>query len=421
MMKNKTQGNESKDSMYFSEAIKTIDKNIDFNEKSKANTSDYFKDTLSKAENEIDQMMSTSILNNYKRYRNKKYTLRSLRKRKGTIISNKFWWNDKNALKRKQTKRYTNSMNKMKTKINKDEIILYCNEKKDEGKKINLKTINVLPKINSNYFLLNNENKDNFEEKEDNFFSESRRESKSINSKTINNNWNKNEISNTRNLLNLINKKSETIVNSRHNVNMKNYNSTKEIMNNIFKELVVLNSCQEKESKTIERINKYKNKKYKIKKRILKNKNNNKSNNMKKFLVENIKKFNKDKNNKEEKIIREYIQLKLKKDPIVKISEKFAYFNRKPLMTLFNYDVKTKKIINGPLARLKVKDKKIMKGLEKDNKCKDSLIKRLDEDQEKYASGGYFFKNKNNDNNIDNLKKFKNPFILENTSNNYFE
>ena len=250
MMKNKTQGNESKDSMYFSEAIKTIDKNIDFNEKSKANTSDYFKDTLSKAENEIDQMMSTSILNNYKRYRNKKYTLRSLRKRKGTIISNKFWWNDKNALKRKQTKRYTNSMNKMKTKINKDEIILYCNEKKDEGKKINLKTINVLPKINSNYFLLNNENKDNFEEKEDNFFSESRRESKSINSKTINNNWNKNEISNTRNLLNLINKKSETIVNSRHNVNMKNYNSTKEIMNNIFKELVVLNSCQEKESKT---------------------------------------------------------------------------------------------------------------------------------------------------------------------------
>ena len=80
---------------------------------------------------------------------------------------------------------------------------------------------------------------------------------------------------------------------------------------------------------------------------------------------------------KKEQIMKDYVKLKLKKDPIIKLSEKFAYYNRKPLMTLFHFDDKEEKSRNGPLAKLKLKDKNIMRNLEKDNRNKNLLIKRL--------------------------------------------
>ena len=86
--------------------------------------------------------------------------------------------------------------------------------------------------------------------------------------------------------------------------------------------------------------------------------------------------------------------IRLKRDPILKLSEEFAYKNRKPLFSLFNYGKDDKKNMTarkGPLAELKVKDAMIMKSLEKDNRNKNLLIKRLEEDQAKYKKGGYFF------------------------------
>ena len=176
----------------------------------------------------------------------------------------------------------------------------------------------------------------------------------------------------------------------------QNYDSSKQIMKNIFEEIDSLKDFEERRSRNLHSINNiHKLKKYrKLKIKVI----NSKDIEMKTFLKENIKKFKEDKNNKEAKVLKEYIQLKNKKDPLVRLSEKFAYFNRKPLLSLFNYDVKKKIIIDGPLAKLKVKDKKIMKGLENDNRAKNFLIRRLDEDQEKYITGGYFFdKNENED------------------------
>ena len=118
---------------------------------------------------------------------------------------------------------------------------------------------------------------------------------------------------------------------------------------------------------------------------------------MKTFLNENIKELSKDQNNREQKIMKDYVDMKLKKDPIIRLSEKFANANRKPLLTLFHYDEEKKIIKDGPLAKLKVKDKKIMKKLDDDNRNARLLMKRLDEDQEKYTNGGYFFMTKGQD------------------------
>ena len=70
--------------------------------------------------------------------------------------------------------------------------------------------------------------------------------------------------------------------------------------------------------------------------------------------------------------------------------------NRKPLLKLFNInntegEEENKNIKKGPLARLKIKDAMIMKSLEKDNRNKNLLLKRLEEDQIKYITKGYFF------------------------------
>ena len=59
--------------IYFSDAMKEIDESIDYNEFSEINSSNYFKETLYKAEDEVDKLMSTSLMVNYKK--NKKFSV----------------------------------------------------------------------------------------------------------------------------------------------------------------------------------------------------------------------------------------------------------------------------------------------------------------------------------------------------------
>ena len=113
---------------------------------------------------------------------------------------------------------------------------------------------------------------------------------------------------------------------------------------------------------------------------------------MNKYLVENINNFNKNNKKKKVNIAKQLEDIRLKRDPILQLSEKFAYLNRKPLLQMFcNTEEEDKKVKKGPLEKLKVKDKFIMDNLEKDNRSKNLLMKRLEEDQIKYRKGGYFF------------------------------
>ena len=422
--KNKTKKSES---MYFTEAIDEINEGIEYNENDEINNSGYIKNILNKEGSEIENMISCSLLLNDKLFLNN-LSLNMLKKKKDILLRNKQLGNEKNQQRRNTRLIQRNSntnIEMLNINIDKNKLKLF-NNKKDKNQIHNLKSIDLLPKINS----LNKTNTSgekynskkkikikneiifrNFDRK-DILLTDPGKGSKSLKDKTIINRRNKSNLSNINEDINFIIKKDRSIINSKKNY-LKNYNSTREIMNNIFKEVKKLKSFEEKETENIEDINNYKKEEnINLKNRVYKDNETQ----MKTFLVENIDKLNKDKNNKEEKIIREYIQLKLKKDPIVKISEKFAYFNRKPLLNLFNFDIKKKKMVHAPLTRLRIKDKKIMKSLEKDNRTKDLLMKRIDKDQDKYNSGGYFFTDKDNDN---NYKKniFKNTFNIENNDN----
>jgi hypothetical protein len=285
-----------------------------------------------------------------------------------------------------------------------------------EKQKLNIDSQNLLPKIisSSKTIEVKTNNKTNNSQKiklnlkkielkeKVNSILESNNVSNTINnttnSKLIKSYYNKNKYFNPKIKISLIKRRNKDNLDIEQ-INSKESNSSRHALENIFKrciqELDTLRLYKEKDSEKLERINGYNCKKCKsLKRHILKNKDRE----MKAFLNENIKELNEDKNNKEEKIMRDFIQLKLKKDPILKISEKFAYANRAPLLTLFNYDEKKKKIKNGPLAKLKIKDKKIMEKLDDDNRNAKLLMKRLDEDQEKYNSGGYFFTTKDQDN-----------------------
>ena len=193
------------------------------------------------------------------------------------------------------------------------------------------------------------------------------------------------------------------------------FNSSRQTLDSIYlkslKELETLRLYKEKESERLKRINLLKKKKdQSLKNNMIKSQDKI----MKAFLNENIKELSKDQNNREQKIMKYYVEMKLKKDPIIRLSEKFAYANRKPLLTLFHYDEEKKIIKNGPLAKLKVKDKKIMKKLDDDNRNTRLLMKRLDEDQEKYTNGGYFFMTKDQDN-INQRNNFR--LILDSNTN----
>jgi len=414
-MKEKEQKSQKDKTLYFCKAIDKIDENIDYNEYSEINTSDYFKNSIYKAEDEIDKMVSSPIMTNYKKYKNKKNISLSPKRRKILIFKKIKFINKLNKNRESKKKNNSNSIKeklyKMKNKNLKE---FYKNQ--IEKQNLNINSKNLLPKIisSSKTIEVNASNKINnsqkiklnlkkieFKEKVNDIL-EPNNISNIINnpsnSKLIKSYYNNNNYFNEKTKISLIKNRNKDNFDIEK-INSKEYNSSRNTLGNIYKrciqELETLRLYNEKESEKLERINDYNWKKCKsLKSHILKNKDRV----MKKFLAENIKELNEDKNNKEEKIMRDFVQLKLKKDPIIKLSEKFAYANRIPLLTIFNYDEKKKKMKNGPLAKLKIKDKKIMKNLEDDNRNTKLLMKRLDEDQEKYTNGGYFFTSKDQDN-----------------------
>ena len=398
--------------MYFSDAMNKIDESIDYNEYSEVNTSEYFKNSLYKAEDEIDKMVSSPIMTNYKKYKNKKLSL-SPRRKKNLIFRRIQWLNERNR-NRESEKRIRINSDSIKEKlyeINKDNIKTII-KKKIDNQRLHINSQNLLPLINSssktievnanNRTLNSQKNELNIEEKEkENYLrTEPNNPSNSINN-SINKKLNKdyyNHILSEKKRNILIEKRNRDLTNL-DKLKTMDFNSSRQTLDSIYlksiKELETLRLYKEKETERLKKINLLKNKKDKGLKNIM-FKNRDKI--MKAFLNENIKELSKDKNNREQKIMKDYVEMKLKKDPIIRLSEKFAYANRKPLLTLFHYDEEKKIIKDGPLAKLKVKDKKIMKKLDDDNRNTRLLMKRLDEDQERYTSGGYFFMTKDQDN-----------------------
>ena len=416
-MKEKEQKNKKDETLYFCKAIDKIDESMDYNEYSEVNTSDFFKNSIYKAKDEIDKMVSSPIMTNYRKFKNKNNISLSPKRRKNLIFKKIKFLNKLNKNRGSINKFNSNSIKEKLYKMKNKNLKAFYKDQ-IEKQKLNINSQNLLPKIisSSKTIEVNPNNKINNSQKiklnskkielkeKVNDILEPNNVSNTINN-TGNNKLVKSYYNNTNN--NYFNTKTKISLIKRRNkdnldidkMNSKENNSSRHALGNIYKrcikELETLRLYKEKESEKLERINDYNSKKCKsLKSHIFKNKDKV----MKAFLTENIKELNEDKNNKEEKIMRDFIQLKLKKDPIIKLSEKFAYANRIPLLTLFNYDEKKKKIKNGPLAKLKIKDKKIMKKLEDDNRNTKLLMKRLDEDQEKYTSGGYFFMSKDQDN-----------------------
>ena len=415
-MKAKDQKNKKDKTLYFCKAIDKIDESIDYHEYSEVNTPDYFKNSIYKAEDEIDKMVSSPIMTNYKKYKNRKNISLSPKRRKNLIFKKIKWLNKLNKNRESIQKINSISIKEKLYKIRNKNLKTFYKEQ-IEKQKLHINSQNLLPKIisSSKTIEVNANNKVNnsqkiklnlkkIELKENvNGILEPNNASNTINntanSKLIKSYYNNNNnYFDTKTKISLIKRRNKNNLDIEK-INTKECNSSRQALDSIYKrciqELETLRLYKEKESEKLEKINDYNSKKGKsLKSHIFKNKDRV----MKSFLTENIKELNEDKKNKEEKLMRDFIQLKLKKDPIIKLSEKFAYINRIPLLTIFNYDDKKKIITNGPLAKLKIKDKKIMKKLDDDNRNTKLLMKRLDEDQEKYTSGGYFFMSKDQDN-----------------------
>ena len=152
---------------------------------------------------------------------------------------------------------------------------------------------------------------------------------------------------------------------------------------------------------------------------FLENRIYNQDSSMNKYLIENINIFNKANEKKKVNIAKQIEDMKLKRDPILKLSNEFVYKNRKPLLSLFSYESKEEnenQVKKSPLAELKVKDALIMKNLEKDNRNKNLLIKRLEEDQTKYKKGGYFIIT-NSDSDIEFMKNNNEQNIKDDNDN----
>ena len=366
--------------MYFSDAMNKIDESIDYNEYSEVNTSEYFKNSLYKAEDEIDKMVSSPLMTNYKKYKNKKL-----------------------SLSEKKIKIIPESVKEKLYEINKDNIKTILKNKTD-NQKFYINSQNILPKINSSSktieFNTNNRTYNsqknglnidkNIEEKEKEKYmmTEPNNLSNSINNsinRQLNKDYYNNNILSERKRNVLIEKKNRDLPYLEKLASM-DFNSNRQTLDSIYlksiKELENLRLYKEKESERLKKINLLKKKKDKGLKNIM-FKNRDKI--MKSFLNENIKELSKDKNNREQKIMKDYVEMKLKKDQ------------------------------DGPLAKLKVKDKKILKKLDDDNRNTRLLMKRLDEDQEKYTSGGYFFMTKDQD----NLSQRNNFRVISESNINY--
>ena len=368
----------------FSDAMKEIDESRDFNEYGEINSSGYFQETMNNADYEINKMMSSPLISIYRRYKRPNNTYQNMLKRDKEYIMNRLIPMDKIKLIKK--KQEENSQKKKKIKINpifdrlakiKIDFSNYTktesNEEKVKNKKLLLTSGNIpfFPKINKNFserkkIIFKPLSKKRNSNSED-IFLKTKIENRHYFSKTHNKTLNFYEI----------------------NHRSSNKNLLKSMYNECLKgiENLEYNSQEQKELK-------FSSKMKVIKPIDLEDRLYNNDEGMNKYLIENINIFNENNRKKNVNIAKQLEDIRLKRDPILKLSEEFAYKNRKPLFSLFNYGKNDKENMTtrkGPLAQLKVKDAMIMKSLEKDNRNKNLLIKRLEEDQAKYKKGGYFF------------------------------
>ena len=329
---------------------------------------------------------------------------------------------------KKKEKIKLNSILKRLKKINKNKIKI-SEEEEDENQKRNLRfeTDSFLPKISASKTLNIDRNR-KIEEPEGGIETERKRlnEEKKKVLVTVSNSLTKNfslkdkRVKNKNNYSSITAKSFFFTPNKNKYIEKDNKKRVETLENmylNCIKGLEYLDFLEENKPK-LTNMKSYKidkiDKNTDLKKRLY-----NKDKLMKKFLVENINALNKDKTHKkEEQILKDYVQLKLKKDPIIKLSEKLAYFGHKPLLSLFNHEDREEKAKYSFLAQLKLKDKHIMKKLDNDNRDMNLLMKRLDEDQKKYEREGYFIitkeKEKEDDKKRIKLKKINNNENIKN-------
>ena len=79
----------------FSDAMNKIDQSRDYNEYSEINSSAYFRDTMNNAEDEINKMMSSPLISNYKKFkRSKKIYQNMVKKNKEYMMKKLLLLND---------------------------------------------------------------------------------------------------------------------------------------------------------------------------------------------------------------------------------------------------------------------------------------------------------------------------------------
>ena len=367
----------------FSDAMNVIDKSRDYNEYSEANSSEYFIDTLNNAEDEINKMMSSPLISNYKKYKRTDKMYRFMFNKNKEYIFNKIYFLNEELKKEKDREKERQMELRKKYKVNPiferlSKIkIKFSNTKTEANEKQDEKNVQKLlltssgipffPKINKNFngkTMFNKPfNKRRYlEDNNNNYFS-----------KTHDKN------------LNLFNTKEKLL-----------YSKSKKSLKNIYDNC--LKSIEKFEANSQEKIDIKFSSNMKLEKpKPLENRLYNDDTEMNKYLSENINIFIKNNQKKKVNIAKQLRDLRLKKDPILQLSEKFAYLNRKPLLQMFcSTDEENSKSKKGPLFKLRIKDQYIMDNLEKDNRAKNLLVKRLEEDQIKYKKGGYFFMTEEN-------------------------
>ena len=282
-MKDFSLDKEKEAKMYFSDAMNKIDESIDYNEYSEVNTSEYFKNSLYKAEDEIDKMVSSPLMTNYKKYKNKKLSF-SPKRKKNLIFKRIQWLNERNRNRESEKKNKTNS-DSIKEKlyeINKDNFKVILRNKID-NQKFHINSKNLLPIINSSSKTIedyinnkaNNSQKvelnidKNIEEKENYMMTEPNNASNSIKN-SINRKLNKdyyNHILSEKKRNVLIEKRNRDLPNLEK-ITSLDFNSSRQTLDRIYlksvKELETLRLYKEKESERLKRINLLKKKKKKI-------------------------------------------------------------------------------------------------------------------------------------------------------------
>ena len=151
----------------FSDAMNQIDKSRDYNEYSEVNSSEYFRETLNNAEDEINKMMSSPLISNYKKYKRTDKMYPYMFNKNKEYIFKKFFLLNEQMNKEKEREKAKKMMLKKKYKVNPfferlskikfrfNKIKTEANEEKEKKNEqkllITSGNIPFFPKINKNF------------------------------------------------------------------------------------------------------------------------------------------------------------------------------------------------------------------------------------------------------------------------------